>query len=99
MPLYEYQCQKCGERVEMIQRFSDPPYTHCPNCGGAMRKLISPSAIMFKGSGFYKTDYGSSNTSSMKTAASEAKKADAGASKPAETKPETKTESKSDSKD
>lgn len=59
MPLYEYECQKCGERVEIIQKISDPPYEHCPKCGGDMKKLFSAPAIQFKGSGFYKTDYAS----------------------------------------
>ena len=59
MPLYEYECTKCGERMEIIQKLSDPPYSHCPKCGGGMRKLLSSPAIQFKGSGFYKTDYGS----------------------------------------
>ncbi|HSP13932.1 MAG TPA: FmdB family zinc ribbon protein [Thermoanaerobaculia bacterium] len=59
MPLYEYACQKCGERTEIIQKISDPPSTHCPKCGGEMRKLFSSPAIQFKGSGFYKTDYAS----------------------------------------
>ncbi len=57
MPLYEYACQTCGQRVEIIQKISDPPYAHCPKCGGEMRKLASSPAIQFKGSGFYKTDY------------------------------------------
>jgi len=84
MPLYEYQCQACGERVEVIQRHSDPPYAHCPKCGGDMKKLQSAPAIQFKGSGFYKTDYSSSSSkpSESKT----------------ETKSETKTETKSDGK-
>lgn len=64
MPLYEYQCTKCGERTEIIQKISDPPYTHCPKCGGDMKKLLSSPAIQFKGSGFYKTDYASSKPSS-----------------------------------
>lgn len=59
MPLYEYACQQCGERMEIIRKLSDPPYKHCPKCGGEMRKLISSPAIQFKGSGFYKTDYAS----------------------------------------
>jgi len=63
MPLYEYQCEKCQERVEILQKISDPP-THCPNCGGGLRKLISSSAIQFKGSGFYKTDYATKKTES-----------------------------------
>jgi putative FmdB family regulatory protein len=63
MPLYEYQCTKCGERAEILQRISDPPYAHCPKCGGDMKKLLSSPAIQFKGSGFYKTDYASKKDS------------------------------------
>ncbi|HEY8131413.1 MAG TPA: FmdB family zinc ribbon protein [Thermoanaerobaculia bacterium] len=73
MPLYEYQCAKCGERVEIIQKVSDPPYTHCPKCGGEMRKLISSPAIQFKGSGFYKTDYAATKTESSSQSKSESK--------------------------
>lgn len=82
MPLYEYKCVNCGERVEIIQRVSDPPYSHCPKCRGEMRKQISSPAIQFKGSGFYKTDY--------------ATKKDSG--KTSESKGESKTETKSESK-
>jgi putative FmdB family regulatory protein len=57
MPLYEYQCESCGHRFEQIQKFSDPPLTECPNCGGPLRKLLSSPAIQFKGSGWYITDY------------------------------------------
>jgi putative FmdB family regulatory protein len=64
MPLYEYQCTQCGERKEVLQKFSDPPYSHCPKCNGAMKKLLSSPAIQFKGSGFYKTDYASKSSSS-----------------------------------
>jgi putative FmdB family regulatory protein len=62
MPLYEYQCQECAETHEVIQRMSDPAYTICPSCGGALKKLISSPAIQFKGSGFYITDYGKGNS-------------------------------------
>jgi putative FmdB family regulatory protein len=62
MPLYEYQCTACSERTEILQRVSDPPFTHCPKCGGTVKKLISSPAIQFKGSGFYKTDYASTST-------------------------------------
>jgi putative FmdB family regulatory protein len=58
MPLYEYQCDACGHRFEVIQRFSDPAIETCRVCGGPLHKLISPSAIQFKGSGWYVTDYG-----------------------------------------
>ena len=57
MPLYEYQCQACAHRFEQIRRFSDPPLESCPECGGAVRKLVSSPAIQFKGTGWYVTDY------------------------------------------
>jgi putative FmdB family regulatory protein len=57
MPLYEYQCEKCGDRFERIQKFSDPLEDTCPKCGGHVHKLASSPAIQFKGSGFYITDY------------------------------------------
>lgn len=69
MPLYEYQCQECGETHEVIQRISDPAYTICPSCGGALKKLISSPAIQFKGSGFYITDYGKGNSGGAKSEA------------------------------
>ena len=81
MPLYEYACQKCGERVEIIQKLSDPPYSICPKCGGDMKKLISSPAIQFKGSGFYKTDYASGSSSKTESKS--------------ESKSETKSDTKS----
>jgi putative FmdB family regulatory protein len=57
MPLYEYQCTKCGVRFEKIQKFSDPLVDTCPTCGGKVEKLLSAPAFTFKGSGFYITDY------------------------------------------
>jgi putative FmdB family regulatory protein len=56
VPLYEYQCPKCG-RFEVIRKFSDPPLKKCPTCGKAVRKLASAPAIQFKGAGWYVTDY------------------------------------------
>ena len=57
MPLYEYQCQSCGDTTEVIQRMSDPPLSTCERCGGDLKKLISAPAFQFKGSGWYVTDY------------------------------------------
>jgi len=57
MPLYEYECEADGHRFEVIQKFSDPPVTICPDCGAAVRRLLSSPAIQFKGSGWYITDY------------------------------------------
>jgi putative FmdB family regulatory protein len=57
MPLYEYECETCTHRFEVIQKFSDPPIEVCPDCQGRVRKLLSSPAIQFKGSGWYITDY------------------------------------------
>ena len=57
MPLYEYQCKKCHSLTERIQKFSDPPLTICPHCGGELEQLLSAPAVQFKGSGWYVTDY------------------------------------------
>jgi putative FmdB family regulatory protein len=57
MPLYEYLCDACGRRFEVIQKFSDPPLEHCPECGGTVRKQVAAPAFQFKGTGWYITDY------------------------------------------
>ena len=64
MPLYEYQCKKCKHRFEKIQKFSDRPVRKCPECSGAVEKLLSQSAVQFKGSGWYVTDYARKGASS-----------------------------------
>ncbi len=56
MPTYEYACIDCGTHVEVYQRFSDDPLTTCGACSGRLRKVFHPAGILFKGSGFYKTD-------------------------------------------
>ena len=58
MPIYEYQCDECGASYEVFQKMSDEPLAECEHCGGALRKVLHPVAIHFKGSGFYTTDYG-----------------------------------------
>jgi putative FmdB family regulatory protein len=57
VPLYEYQCKSCHTKTERIQKFSDPPLTVCPHCGGEMEQLLSAPAVQFKGAGWYVTDY------------------------------------------
>jgi putative FmdB family regulatory protein len=57
MPLYEYQCKKCGHRFEKILKFSDKAVKKCPECGGPVEQVISAPAVQFKGSGWYVTDY------------------------------------------
>ena len=73
MPIYEYKCKKCHHRFEKIQKFSDPPVTKCPECGGAVEQLLSPPAVQFKGSGWYVTDYAKNSGSSNGPAKSESK--------------------------
>ena len=64
MPTYEYVCKHCGEPLEVVQSFSDAALTECPRCGGELRKVFGNVGIVFKGSGFYKTDSRSTSTSS-----------------------------------
>jgi putative FmdB family regulatory protein len=59
MPIYEYECTKCGQQTEIWQKFSDPPMTKCEFCRGKMKKLISHSTFHLKGTGWYVTDYAS----------------------------------------
>src|SRR5208282_856616 len=63
MPLYEYECKKCGHRFEKIQKFSDKMVKKCPECGGAVEQMISAPAVQFKGSGWYVTDYAKKSSS------------------------------------
>lgn len=57
MPLYEYECLKCGRRMERIESHRGPHLKKCPHCGGKVERLLSPPAIHFKGGGWYVTDY------------------------------------------
>ena len=85
MPTYEYECRKCGHHFEQLQKITDAPLKRCPKCRGAVRRKISGGAgMLFKGSGFYVTDYRSE--SYKKSAKSES---GGGAAKP-ETKPAPK---------
>jgi putative FmdB family regulatory protein len=56
VPTYQYACTSCGEQIEAVQRFTDDPLSVCPACGGGLRKVFLPVGIVFKGSGFYRTD-------------------------------------------
>jgi putative FmdB family regulatory protein len=89
MPLYEYECDACGQRFEVIQKFSDPTPEACEKCGkGPVRRLMSSPAIQFKGSGFYITDY-------AKKGASEGGSKGKSEGGKSESSGEAKTESKS----
>ena len=94
MPTYQYACTECGEQLEVVQKFSDEPLTVCPTCQGRLRKVFSAVGVVFKGSGFYKTD---SRAKTSSSSASSTSKSDTSESK-SDSKTETKTDSKSDSK-
>lgn len=67
MPTYEYECEKCGHRFELFQSMKDPPKKRCPKCKGKLRRLLGTGAgMIFKGSGFYTTDYRSDSYKSQK---------------------------------
>jgi putative FmdB family regulatory protein len=89
MPTYEYACKNCGEHLEVVQSFKDDALTECPACHGALRKVFGNVGIVFKGSGFYKTDSRSSTKSTAASSSSESK---------SESKSDSKTESKSETK-
>lgn len=96
MPLYEYECDACGHRFEVIQKFSDAPIGTCPKCGGTVQKLLSSPAIQFKGSGWYITDYARAGKSdSATTGASKGASSDAAPSKSTDTSSSTTTKSDS----
>jgi putative FmdB family regulatory protein len=96
MPLYEYECQACHQRIEKRQKFSDPEITICPNCGGHLERVLSAPAVSFKGGGWYSDLYSSakpkssgdsksttSDSSSSAAAAAPAAAAPAASSSPA----------------
>ena len=82
MPTYQYACTECGHAFEQFQSFSDHSLTECPECSGRLRKLFNAVGVVFKGSGFYRTDSRSADSNGSKS----------------DTKSDTKTETKSDSK-
>jgi len=66
VPIYEYVCKNCGAKIEVLQRFSDPPLTKCEKCGGELEKIISQCTFHLKGSGWYATDYAKKDTGGEK---------------------------------
>lgn len=99
MPIYEYRCLECGKEFELMQKFSDAPLKKCPACEGEVRKLISNTSFILKGTGWYVTDYASperkkavdseKDTNGKKTAETTAKEGE-GANTSATVKTETK---------
>ncbi|MCB2191634.1 MAG: zinc ribbon domain-containing protein [Deltaproteobacteria bacterium] len=88
MPVYEYECCKCNQISEALQKISDPPLKKCPNCGGKLKKIMSLNSFQLKGGGWYVTDYKGKNSST-------AAPSEGGAT---ESAPKTDTTAKKDSK-
>jgi len=89
MPTYEYQCKACGKHHDVVQKFGDDPLTECPSCGGPLRKVFGAVGVVFKGSGFYKTD--------SRAAAKKSEKADKADKSDKSDKSDTKVAASSDS--
>lgn len=87
MPTYQYACTECGHAFEQVQSFSDDALTVCPECAGRLRKVFNAVGVVFKGSGFYRTDSRSGSSAT-----------DTPAKATGDTKADTKTETKTDSK-
>ena len=94
MPIYEFECRKCKGRLEVFQKMNDKPPVKCPKCGGRLEKLVSASAIQFKGSGWYVTDYAGNG----RKAAEKAEKAESETPFTKETSSSEKKSEKSDKK-
>lgn len=102
MPLYEYECKKCGHRFERIQKFSDAMVKKCPDCGGKVEQMISAPAVQFKGSGWYVTDYAKrsgSSASSDSDGKSDSNKESAESGQSKDSKENKETKDRKDGKD
>lgn len=95
MPLYEYLCDACGRKIELIQSFSEPPLTICDRCGGTVKRLLSAPAVQFKGSGWYVSDYGRSGSAG--TERKEGKEKESGSSENSSSKSSEKSSGSSGS--
>src|SRR3954447_12231687 len=96
MPTYVYACKSCEDRTEVQQRISDAPLTDCGKCGGSLRRVLFPPAVVYKGSGFYTTDYKNGGRKSEKSEEGGGAKSDAKSDAKSEAKSDT--ESKSEAK-
>ncbi len=99
VPIYDYRCEHCGHVFSAVQSFNDEALAKCPNCGKQPRRLITAPAIVFKGSGWYKTDSRPKSTSEGGTSETkDGPKTDTKSAKKSDTKPEAKADAKPDAK-
>ena len=96
MPIYGYRCESCGNEFEILQKMSDPPLKTCPKCTGALRKMVYAAGVIYKGSGYYSTDYnkGGSKRVAEKSADGAAKSSDKGEGNGSATSADSVAESK-----
>ena len=101
MPIYGYRCRTCGHEFEVLQKMSDAPLMTCPKCSGQLAKIVYAAGVVYKGSGYYSTDYKGGKAAAA-TASGNGAKSDSDSSSGSDTKPagesSTKSESKSESK-
>ena len=98
MPTYGYRCGSCGHEFEIQQRITAQPLDTCPKCGGKLSKMLYPAGIIFKGSGYYTTDYKGSGDGSAGSSNGVAHASEGSSEGKPDTKSESKPESKSESK-
>jgi putative FmdB family regulatory protein len=98
MPIYDYRCDHCGHVFSAVQSFKDDALDKCPSCGKQPRRLLSMPAIVFKGSGWYKTDSRPADKSSSDGASSSDKKSDTKSDTKGDAKSDTKADTKSDTR-
>ncbi len=99
MPTYEYLCRTCSHRFETWQKMTDDPLTTCPECNGTIRRVLFPAGVVFKGSGFYKTDHKASNSAISENGnANKSEKAETTGESPTKTAGESKSNESSTEK-
>jgi len=98
VPIYDYHCDHCGHSFSQVQSYKDQPLEKCPNCGKKPRRLIAPSAVVFKGSGWYKTDSRPAEKSEKSEKGEKSEKSETKSETKSESKAETKSDTKSDVK-
>jgi putative FmdB family regulatory protein len=99
MPIYEYECTKCKEHLEIMQKITEDPLSECPTCGGNIKRLISNTSFILKGTGWYATDYASNRGNGERSKDPSPAKTEKSKETKTNGKKETKTETKAETKE
>ena len=97
MPTYQYRCTACGDELEVVQKFTDPSLTECPSCRGELRKIYNAVGVVFKGSGFYRTDSRSNGAQDASSDSATSQSSSSGSSSAGKTSSSTSSESSTSS--